>query len=112
MKVEKNRVVHFHYTVSDRNGALLDSTEGFAPAGYLHGAGNLMAGLEDALEGMEAGEERSCSLVAEPGSFSSKQQELCFNIKITDVRAATSTEMAVGYPVHPEHDGCDPGCKC
>jgi len=44
-----NLVVSMHYTLTDDNGAVLDSSDTSAPLAYLHGAGNIIPGLEKAL---------------------------------------------------------------
>ena len=56
MNVSQNSVVAFHYSVSDEEGVQLDSSSGKAPLTYLHGANNIIKGLERALEGKTTGE--------------------------------------------------------
>lgn len=46
-----------HYRLTDAEGELLDSSEGADPLNYLHGAGNLIPGLETALVGKVEGDE-------------------------------------------------------
>lgn len=46
----------FHYTLTDDEGTVLDSSAGEEPMAYLHGRGNVIAGLERALAGRCAGE--------------------------------------------------------
>ncbi len=48
-------VASIHYTLTDSDGQVLDSSEGAQPLQYLHGAGNIIPGLEKALEGQAAG---------------------------------------------------------
>jgi FKBP-type peptidyl-prolyl cis-trans isomerase SlyD len=57
MTIKANTVVAFHYTVSDEDGVQLDSSNGKDPLTYLHGASNIIPGLEQALEGKTAGEQ-------------------------------------------------------
>ena len=47
-------VVSMHYTLSDNDGNVLDSSEGADPLSYLHGANNIIPGLEKALIGKTA----------------------------------------------------------
>ena len=47
-------VVSMHYTLTDNDGKVLDSSEGTEPLDYLHGAGNIIPGLETALIGKVA----------------------------------------------------------
>ena len=49
MKIADNAVVAIHYTLKDSTGDVLDSSEQQEPLNYLHGAGNIIAGLESAL---------------------------------------------------------------
>lgn len=56
MKVGKDKVVFIHYTLSDAAGEVIDSTVGDEALAYLHGHGNLIVGLERALEGRVEGE--------------------------------------------------------
>ncbi|WP_206613632.1 FKBP-type peptidyl-prolyl cis-trans isomerase [Parahaliea mediterranea] len=52
-----NAVVSIHYTLSDAEGNQLDSSQGSDPLVYLHGAGNLIPGLESALQGKVTGDQ-------------------------------------------------------
>mgnify|MGYP003384054355 CR=1 FL=1 len=67
MKVTKDKVVEIHYTLTLDDGQVGDSTEGEAPLPYLHGAGNIIPGLEAALDGRDTGEKFSVTLTPEQG---------------------------------------------
>lgn len=56
MKIEKDRVVRFHYTVAEQGGDTIESSEGREPLAILVGHGNIIPGLEEAMEGHEAGD--------------------------------------------------------
>ncbi len=60
----KGLVVSFHYTLSEGQEALEDSYSGH-PVTYLHGYNNIIAGLENALEGHQVDEEISITLPPE-----------------------------------------------
>ncbi|MEJ2533086.1 MAG: peptidylprolyl isomerase [Halioglobus sp.] len=62
--IDDKRVVSMHYKLTDASGNVLDSSEGAEPLNYLHGAGNLIPGLEKALAGREQGD--SLQVVVEP----------------------------------------------
>lgn len=53
--IEKNQVVSMHYTLKDDEGSVIDSSDGQEPLTYLHGAGNIIPGLEKALVGQTVG---------------------------------------------------------
>lgn len=54
MKASSDKVVAVHYTLTDDSGAVLDSSQN-EPLAYLHGHGNIIPGLEQALEGAQVG---------------------------------------------------------
>jgi len=56
MIVAKDLVVSLAYQVRTEDGVLVDESPVSAPLDYLHGHGSLIAGLEKALEGHEAGD--------------------------------------------------------
>lgn len=67
MKIAKNTVVAFDYTLTDKDGKTLDSSRGRAPLEYLHGAGNIISGLERELEGLSAGDAKRVEVAPEDG---------------------------------------------
>ena len=56
MKIEKDRVVLFHYAVAEQGAEPMESSEGREPLAILAGHGNIIPGLEKAMEGREAGD--------------------------------------------------------
>ena len=56
MKAAKDTVVKFHYSVTDLQGAEIDSSREREPLAILLGHGGLIPGVEQAIEGRGAGE--------------------------------------------------------
>ena len=56
MNVADKKVVSFHYTLINAQGVELESTRDRQPMSYLHGARNIIPGLENALTGKAAGD--------------------------------------------------------
>jgi FKBP-type peptidyl-prolyl cis-trans isomerase SlyD len=56
MPIAQNSVVSIHYTLKDDAGSVIDSSASGDPLTYLHGHGNLVAGLERALDGKDVGD--------------------------------------------------------
>ncbi|MFO8044429.1 MAG: peptidylprolyl isomerase [Halomonas sp.] len=75
MLIAQNSVVAFHYTLTNETGEVLDSSEGREPLTYLHGAGNIIPGLEKELEGRQAGDKLS-AVVAPGEGYGEKQEQL------------------------------------
>ena len=65
MNATKDKVVTIDYTLTGPNGEVLDSSNGREPMPYLHGAGNIIPGLESALEGKVAGDQLVVDVPAE-----------------------------------------------
>ena len=64
MNISDNSVACFHYTLTDKDGKVLDSSDGREPLAYLHGAGNIIPGLEKELLGKQAGDKLTVSVEA------------------------------------------------
>ncbi len=67
MKIADNCVVSIHYTLVDSDGNQIDSSIGAAPLNYIHGASNIIPGLENALEGLEIGAKLNVTVQPEEG---------------------------------------------
>ncbi len=63
--IGNNLVVSMHYTLTDNDGNVLDSSEGSEPLAYLHGVGNIIPGLEKALTGKVKGDSLEVSVAPE-----------------------------------------------
>ena len=67
MKITENCVVFMHYTLTDDDGTTIDSSVGGEPLPYLHGGNNIVAGLENALNDLEAGAKITVAVQPEDG---------------------------------------------
>ncbi|SEK49679.1 FKBP-type peptidyl prolyl cis-trans isomerase /Apo-metallochaperone SlyD [Stigmatella aurantiaca] len=56
MKVGKDRIVALEYKLHLGDGEVIDESEPGQPLSYLHGGGQIVPGLEGALEGMGVGD--------------------------------------------------------
>jgi FKBP-type peptidyl-prolyl cis-trans isomerase SlyD len=65
MKIEKDKVISIDYKLSVE-GNVVDESDG-EPLVYLHGYGNIIAGLEAALTGLEPGTQTKVSVAPEAG---------------------------------------------
>jgi FKBP-type peptidyl-prolyl cis-trans isomerase SlyD len=64
MQVARDAVVLIHYTLTNDAGEVLDSSAGGDPLAYIHGGGNIISGLEEALEGKTAGDKLTVAVPA------------------------------------------------
>jgi FKBP-type peptidyl-prolyl cis-trans isomerase SlyD len=65
MIAEKDKVVTFHYTLKNVNGEQMESSREQDPMTYLHGANNIIPGLEKAMEGHAVGDQFSVTVEPE-----------------------------------------------
>ena len=56
MQIAENTAVSIHYTLTNDQGEVLDSSKGGDALVYLHGSGNIISGLEAALVGKKVGD--------------------------------------------------------
>jgi FKBP-type peptidyl-prolyl cis-trans isomerase SlyD len=88
MKITKDTYVTFHYTLKDRNKEVVDTTEGEDPIPYLHGYKQIVLGLENAMEGKEAGDKFKTTVAPQLG------YGLHDDAKVFDVERALFDGMA------------------
>lgn len=67
MIVEANKVVKMHYSVLDNDNNTIDNSFGGEPLIFIVGTGYLIHGLEDALQGKQAGDTFSVKVEPEQG---------------------------------------------
>lgn len=65
MTIAENRVGTVHYTLKNTKGEVLDTSAGQEPLSYIQGIGEIVPGLEAALEGKKAGDKISVTLTPE-----------------------------------------------
>lgn len=67
MQIAQHSVVSMHYTLTDDAGNVIDSSANADPLTYLQGVGNIIPGLENALLGLRAGDQRDVRVSPEEG---------------------------------------------
>lgn len=67
MQIAKDTVVTMHYTLKNDQGKILDSSSGGDPLVYLHGAQNIIPGLEEALTGKKSGDKLNVTVAPDKG---------------------------------------------
>jgi len=67
MQIANDKVVTIHYTLTNDEGDLLDSSKDQDPLAYLHGSGNIIPGLENALTGRSIGDTFKIEIAPEDG---------------------------------------------
>ncbi len=99
MKAAHGMVVSMHYTLTDDAGDVLDSSRGREPFEYLHGFGNIIGGLEKALEGTGAGYAAKVTVAAADG-YGERNDKAVF--EVPREQFPQGEEIQVGMQVHGE----------
>lgn len=99
MKITKNTVVAIDYTLKNKAGEVLDSSNGGAPLVYLHGVGGLIPGLESEIEGLVAGDSKSVTIQPED-AYGKRSEDLIH--KVSKGGFQGDEEMTVGMQVQLE----------
>jgi FKBP-type peptidyl-prolyl cis-trans isomerase SlyD len=64
MQIDRDKVVTLKYTLTNQAGEVLDRSGDGEPLAYLHGQGNIIPGLEEALAGRRAGDKLQVAVPA------------------------------------------------
>lgn len=86
MKIAKNTVVTMDYTLSDAEGEVLDTSAGSDPLVFLSGHGNIIAGLEKALQGGVKGDKLDVTVKPED-AYGEYISELVAKVPRTQIQA-------------------------
>jgi FKBP-type peptidyl-prolyl cis-trans isomerase SlyD len=102
MKIEKNRVVGIHYTLTDNEGKILDSSIGNQPLMYLHGNGNLIPGLENALEGKRKNDKLMVKVEPELG-YGEFDESMIFEVNRSQFDYSGEIKKGMQFQMHTQH---------
>ncbi|ATG72502.1 peptidylprolyl isomerase [Zobellella denitrificans] len=101
MQITDNTVVQFNYTLKGENGEVLESNAGQSPLAYLHGHRNMMAGVEKALAGREAGERFSVTLPAAE-AYGERKDGLTQRVPVKHLTGAARWRPGMTAVVHTD----------
>ena len=107
MNIQNNSAVSFHYKLTDDDGISIDSSEGKEPLGYLHGAGNIIPGLEKALEGKTIGDSLTVAVTAAEG-YGEVQKELIQEVAKEAFQGVDNIEVGMQFEAQTGQGGTVP----
>lgn len=102
MQISKHKAVAIEYTLTDNGGTVLDTSEGSEPLLYLHGANNLIPGLEDALEGKTSGEELKVTVEPE-NAYGNRMEELIQTVPKDRFEDSGNLEVGMRFQASSDH---------
>lgn len=102
MNITDNCVASFHYTLTDSTGKVLDSSEGQDPLTYLHGAGNIIPGLEKALLGKTAGDKLNVAVTAAE-AYGERDDTMVQELPTSMFSGVDQIEVGMEFHAETEH---------
>jgi len=90
ISITNDTMVSIHYVLRDEQGDQLDASEAKEPLAYLHGYGQIVPGLEQALDGKAAGDNVEIT-VAPEGGYGSHDPE----------KVITTPREQFGFDINP-----------
>jgi len=98
MKIEKNKVVQIHYTLSNEEGQVMDSSANSEPLSYIQGIGNLIPGLENELEGKAVGD-KLIAVIQPADAYGERDAQKQHVVPKSGFRSEGSEELQIGMRV-------------
>ncbi len=103
MSISHHKVVTIHYKVADSvSEEVIDSSEGGDPMTYLHGARNIIPGLEQALEGKAVGDELEVVIEA-ADAYGEHSEDRVQQVPISAFQDMESVEPGMMVTAQTEH---------
>ncbi len=102
MQIAKDKVASIEYTLTDNAGEVLDSSVGSEPLAYLHGAGNIIPGLEKALEGRQAGDTFKVTIAPADG-YGEKDDSLTQQVPRRMFGGVDEIEVGMQFHAQTDH---------
>lgn len=98
MQIAKHKVVKLHYTLTDDDGEVIDTSEGSEPLEYLHGVGGIIPGLEVVLEGKASGDQFKISVQPED-AYGDHDENLLHNVERSQFEGIEELEIGMQFQV-------------
>lgn len=93
--------VKIHYTGTLEDGTVFDSSAGREPLGFTLGGGEVIAGFDEAVMGMAAGERKKVTIPAHK-AYGKKNEELVIEVPLSqvppDLNPAAGQRLQMGGP--------------
>ncbi len=96
MQIAKHAVVSIDYTLTGPDGQVIDSSQGAEPLTYLHGAGNIVPGLERELEGKQSGDAMNVTIQPDDG-YGPRRDQLVQEVSREAFQGVTKIEPGMQF---------------
>ena len=107
MDIQNDCVVSIHYTLTNDDGAVIDSSSGREPLRYLQGYGNIIRGLENALLGKKVGD--SLNVVIEAAdAYGERDDDLVQEVPKAAFQGVDELEVGMQFHAQTPDGGAIP----
>ncbi len=96
-----SNVIGFHYTLKDKEGNLIDTSEGQSPLLFLVGSGHIIPGLEKEVVQMNVGDKKQVTISPEDG-YGPIVDDLKITVKKTQFPADANLQLGDQFQVNEE----------
>ncbi len=100
-KAKKGDVVKVHYKGTLNSGEQFDSSEGRAPLEFTVGAGQMIAGFDEAIPGMAVGEKKTIAIAPEK-AYGQKNEEAIIEFPKANIPANMKLEPGMKLQLRNE----------
>ncbi len=98
------RVLSFHYTLTDKSGKVLDSSQGRSALSFMEGAGQIIPGLEKQLLGLKKGDKKKVEVVAQE-AYGLRDERMVIKVPLSELPTQT---VKVGDRFHGGQEAHSP----
>ncbi|AHK78129.1 peptidylprolyl isomerase [Ectothiorhodospira haloalkaliphila] len=104
MQIGSNKVVSIDYKLTDDEGRVIDHSSDRGPLAYLHGAGNIIPGLETALEGKKQGDELNVRV--EPAqAYGERDEQMIQTLNRSQFQGVDELEVGMQFHAGNQNGG-------
>lgn len=102
MQITDKMAVSIHYTLSNDSGEQLDCSRGEEPMVYLHGSGQIISGLENALTGKTVGDKFSVTVPPED-AYGEKREDMLQVVPLSMFAESGKVEVGMQFQADASH---------
>lgn len=96
-----SQVIGFHYTLKDKDGNLIDSSENQAPLLFLVGSGHIIPGLEKELVALNVGDKKNVVIAPQDG-YGDVVEDLKITVQKTQFPEGAELNIGDQFQVNEE----------
>ncbi len=102
VQIEKKMAVSIHYTLTNNAGEQLDNSRDQEPMVYLHGLGQIISGLENALLGKSVGD-KFVVTIPPADAYGEKRDDMLQIVPITMFEGIDKVEVGMKFHADASH---------